>query len=163
MKLITLSLIIPTYNRSCYVRSCVTALQRSGIPDLEIIIADDGSSDDTREVVQQVAPQAKYHWQANTGTPSTARNAGFAISTGKYVAFLDCDDAWLPEVPQRAVELLERHPDVDVLFADARMGNEQQGYISWIQSAGQQAFFHLPHRELESRFRLLNRRPFLHR
>jgi glycosyltransferase involved in cell wall biosynthesis len=155
--------IIPTYNRSSYIKNCLSNLQQFGILDLELIIADDGSTDDTREVVKQVAPKAKYHWQPNTGTPSTARNAGFAISTGKYVAFLDCDDGWLPEVPQRAVELLERHPQVDVLFADARMGNPEEGYVSWIQSAGQQNFFDLPHRLLEPDFRLLERRPFFRR
>lgn len=158
-----LSVIIPTYNRACYVLDCMNALKESRVDGLEIIVADDGSTDDTREVVARVDPSAKYHWQPNTGTPSTARNEGFKLSTGKYVAFLDCDDGWLPEVPRKAVELLERYPEVDVLFADAKMGNLTQGFVSWIQEAGQQIFFDLPHREPEPGFRILERRPFLRR
>src|SRR5947209_11960918 len=118
---LALTVIIPTYNRSGYVRECLTALRQSGVPDLEVVVADDGSMDDTREVVAATDPAAKYLWQPNTGTPATARNAAFKISRGRYVAFLDCDDAWLPGVPARAVQLLDRYPEVDVLFADARM------------------------------------------
>lgn len=159
----SLTCVIPTFNRSGYVRECLIALQASGVPDLEIIVSDDGSTDDTKEVVVSTNPRARYLWQPNSGTPSIARNAAFAVSTSRYVGFLDCDDAWLPETPRRAVELLDKHPEVDVLFADARMGNEKEGYVSWIQSGGQEAFFALPHRELEPGFRLLERRPFFRR
>jgi glycosyltransferase involved in cell wall biosynthesis len=159
----SLSVIIPTYNRADYVRQCLLALRESGVHDLEIIVADDGSTDNTKEVVADVAPQAKYIWQPNTRTPATARNLGFSISSGRYVAFLDCDDRWLPNTPARAVALLDRHPEVDILFAEAKMGNPEQGYVSWIQEAGQQAFFALPARELEPGFRLLERGPFFRR
>jgi len=158
-----LTCIIPTYNRSGYVRECLTALRESGVPDLEVIVSDDGSTDDTAAVVAKTNPAAKYLWQPNSGTPSTARNAAFAISTGKYVGFLDCDDAWLPGAPAEAVRLLDRHPEVDVLFAESRMGNPAEGYVSWIESAGQDAFFRLPHRESEPGFRVLERRPLLRR
>lgn len=163
MNLLLLSVIIPTYNRAAFVRESIQKLHHSGVVNVESIVADDGSTDNTQEVVKQIAPDAKYLWQPNSGTPSTVRNAGFAISTGRYVAFLDCDDAWLPEVPRKAVELLEKHPEVDVLFADAQMGNPEQGYVSWIAEAGQQPFFDLPHRELEPNFRLLEPRPFFRR
>jgi glycosyltransferase involved in cell wall biosynthesis len=158
-----LTCVIPTYNRSGYVRDCLVALRESGVPDLEVIVADDGSTDDTREVVAATNPAAKYLWQPNTGTPATARNAAFAVSSGRYVGFLDCDDAWLPGAPAKAVELLDRHPDVDVLFSDARMGNPQQGFVSWIGVAGQDAFFRLPRREPEPGFRILERGPFFRR
>lgn len=158
-----LTCVIPTFNRSGYVRDCLTALQRSGVADLEAIVSDDGSTDDTKEVAAATDPRAKYLWQPNSGTPSTARNAAFAVSTGRYVGFLDCDDSWLPDAPARAVQLLDRHPEVDVLFADARMGNPEQGFVSWIESAGEAAFFELPHREVEPGFRVLERTPFFRR
>jgi len=160
-----LSVIIPTYNRSHYVEHCLRVLQRCGIPrqELEIIVADDGSTDDTAAVVARTDPQAVYLWQENTGTPSTARNLGFARSRGRYVAFLDCDDEWLPDVPGQALDLLDRHPEVDILFADAWMGNRADGFRSWIEIAGQNAFCSLPHQELESEFRKLERQPFLRR
>ncbi|MDY3561488.1 glycosyltransferase [Gemmata sp. JC673] len=158
-----LTVIVPTYNRSGYVRDCLTALKQSGVPDLEVIVADDGSTDDTREVVAATDPRAKYLWQQNSGTPATARNAAFKISTGRYVGFLDCDDEWLPGAAARAVEFLDRNPETDALFAEARMGNPQEGYVSWIESAGQEAFFKLPHNEPEPGFRVLEREPFFRR
>lgn len=158
-----LTCIIPTFNRSAYVRDCLIALRESGVHDLEIIVADDGSTDDTKDVVAATNPHAKYLWQPNSGTPATARNAAFAISRGRYVGFLDCDDAWLPGVPAKAVALLDRHPEVDALFADARMGNPTEGFQSWIESGGQSAFFELPHREVEPGFRVLEREPFFKR
>ncbi|MBY0229824.1 MAG: glycosyltransferase [Gemmataceae bacterium] len=156
-------MIIPTFNRSGYVRDCLVALRESGVPDLDIIVADDGSTDDTREVVEATEPSARYLWQPNSGTPATARNKGFDLARGRYVGFLDCDDAWLPGAPARAVGFLDRHPEVDVLFAEARMGNPQEGYVSWIASAGQDDFHHLPGCEAEPGFRLLERGPFFRR
>lgn len=163
MPAVPLSVIIPTYNRSGYVRDCLTALRDSGVPGLEVIVADDGSTDDTRDVVAATDPAAKYLWRPNTGTPTIPRNTAFAASSGRYVAFLDCDDRWLPGVPAKAVALLDRYPEVDVLFADARMGNPAQGFRSWIEVAGQEAFFRLPHREPEPGFRVLDRGPFFRR
>ena len=160
---VPLTVVVPTYNRAGYVRECLTALARSGVPGLEVIVADDGSTDDTAAVVREVDPTARYLWQPNTGTPATARNAGFAESRGRYVAFLDCDDAWLPGAPARAVALLDRHPEVDVLFAEAQVGNPQTGYHSWIEVAGQAVFRDLPGRELEPGFRALDRGPFFRR
>src|SRR5947209_13976812 len=140
---LALTVIIPTYNRSGYVRDCLTALRESGVPDLEVIVADDGSTDDTAAVVAATDPRARYLRQENTGTPATARNLGFRLCRGRYVGFLDCDDLWLPDAPARAVELLDRHPEVDVLFAEAKMGNPQEGYRSWIEIGGQDEFFRL--------------------
>ena len=159
----SLTVIIPTYNRAGYVRDCLVALRGSGVPDLEVIVSDDGSTDDTRAVVAATDPAAKYLWQPNSGTPATARNAAFAVGRGRYVGFLDCDDEWLPGAPARAVALLDRHPEVDALFADARMGNPHDGYVSWIESGGQAEFFRLPHREPEPGFRVLERGPFFRR
>jgi glycosyltransferase involved in cell wall biosynthesis len=158
-----LTCIIPTYNRASYVRDCLIALRKSGVADLEVIVSDDGSTDDTAAVVAATDPAAKYLWQANSGTPSTARNAAFAVSTGRYVGFLDCDDAWLPGTAATAVRLLDGCPEIDVLFGDARMGNPDEGYVSWIESAGQEAFFRLPHREPEPGFRVLDRRALFRR
>ncbi len=159
----SLTVIIPTYNRSGYVRECLVALRASGVPDLEIIVSDDGSTDDTREVVAATNPDAKYLWQPNSGTPATARNAAFAVSRGRYVGFLDCDDEWLTGAPAHAVRFLDAHPEVDALFAESKMGNPQEGYVSWIESAGQEAFFRLPHSEPEPGFRVLERGPFFRR
>jgi glycosyltransferase involved in cell wall biosynthesis len=158
-----LSVIIPTYNRANYVKACLASLQQCGYPHLELIVSDDGSTDETREVVTQNYRDVHYLWQPNSGTPATARNRGFQASQGKYVAFLDCDDAWLTGAASQAVECLRRHSELDVLFANAHMGNPEQGYISWIQTAGQEEFWTLPWITLEKDLRIFERKPFLHR
>lgn len=159
----SLSVIIPTYNRAGFVRDCLLSLREAGVQDLQIVVADDGSTDDTAAAVAETAPHATYLWNPNSGNPSAPRNAGFAASSGRYVAFLDCDDQWLPGVPARAVALLDRHPQVDVLFADARFGNATDGYVSWIEYAGQEAFARLPRQEIETAFAVLDRGPFFRR
>lgn len=156
-----LSVIIPTYNRSAFVRACVNSLRACGVPDLEIIVVDDGSTDDTAAVVAGLEGLA-YLAQKNAG-PATARNRGFRHSRGKYVAFLDCDDLWLPGVAARVLGLLDRHGEVDVVFSDAKVGNDRDGYHSFLEIAGQAEFFRLPHREPEPGFRVLERGPFFRR
>lgn len=158
----TLSVIIPTYNRADYVRECLRTLARSGVRDLEIIVVDDGSTDDTAAVVAATEPHAIYLQQHNQG-PAAARNKGFRASHGRYVCFLDCDDEWLPDAASQLVETLDRHPEIGVLFADARMGSRQNGFQSWIDVAGQQEFQRLPHREVEGGLRILEREPLLQR
>ena len=160
---VPLSVIIPTYNRAGHVRHCLTMLKQVAIPNLEIIVADDGSTDNTAAVIQEVAPNAIHQWLENSGTPAGPRNRGFEASHGKYVSFLDCDDSWIPGVPEKAMAWLEDHPEVDVLFADARMGNPTDGYTSWIDYAGQKAFFELPHVDTGDGFRIMERGPFFHR
>lgn len=157
----SVSVVIPTYNRAELLRGCLTALRRCEVPDLEVVVADDGSTDHTRAVVEETWPGAVYLWAPNTGNPSAPRNRGFAASRGRYVGFLDCDDAWLPGAPARAVELLDRHPGIDLLFADARYGNPADGFRSWIADvAGRDDFRRLPRTELEPGFAALDREPF---
>src|SRR5262249_57233370 len=114
--------IVPTYNRSAFVRACVGSLRACGVPDLEIIVVDDGSTDDTASVVGEMEGVV-YLSQKNAG-PAAARNLGFGHSRGRYVAFLDCDDLWLPGVAGQVVGLLDRHSEVDLIFSDAKVGNE---------------------------------------
>jgi glycosyltransferase involved in cell wall biosynthesis len=156
-----LSVIVPAYNQASWIGGCLRSLRESGVPDLEVIVVDDGSTDNVRELLARDFPEARYQWRPNSGNPSAPRNDGFAISRGRYVAFLDADDSWLPGVPARAVALLDRHPAVGVLFADARVGNPAEGYVSWIDRPGLEAFHKLPKRELEPGFSAPERSPML--
>jgi glycosyltransferase involved in cell wall biosynthesis len=160
---VSLSVIIPTYNRSGFVRTCLAALRESGVSDLEILVTDDGSTDDTKDVVAAVDSGARYLWYEHLGSPASPRNRAFAASRGRYVGFLDCDDRWLPGAPARAVELLDRYPEVDILFGEARVGNPEEGYLSWIEVAGQSEFWKLIATEPEPGFRVFERRPFFRR
>ncbi len=88
-----ISVITPTYNRSHFLPDAIDSIQKQNYPNLEIIIVDDGSTDNTKEVVQNFARNIKYIYQENKG-PAAARNAGIKEAKGKIIGFLDSDDLW---------------------------------------------------------------------
>ncbi|MBS4070976.1 MAG: glycosyltransferase family 2 protein [Algoriphagus sp.] len=89
------SVIIPTYNRSATLGRVIQSVLGQTLPAWEIIVVDDGSLDDTRELVKTF-PQVRYHFQANSGV-CAARNKGAEIATGDWLIFLDSDDELLSE------------------------------------------------------------------
>lgn len=109
------SCIIACYNRPDYVREAIQSALDQTYPNLEIIVVDDGSTDDTPEVLASYGDKIKVVRQANSGT-AAARNAGIAVSHGKYLAWLDSDDAWLPQKIAVQVEVAERHAEIGVVF-----------------------------------------------
>jgi glycosyltransferase involved in cell wall biosynthesis len=157
-----LSVIIPAYNRAGFLPAVVDSLRAAGVGSLEILVVDDGSTDDTAAVAAALGPPVRYVRQANAG-PAAARNHGFGLCAGRYVAFVDSDDEWLPGAAEGLAAQLDRHPEIDVLFTDARMGNRRDGFVSWIASAGQEAFAALPSREPEPGLRVLERGPLFRR
>ncbi len=104
------TVIIPAYNvESCLERAVWSVLEQEP-PPLEVIVINDGSTDKTVEVAGGFGARIRYLEQTNKG-PAAARNAGLAVATGKYVAFLDADDYWLPGFIQATVAFMEAHPD----------------------------------------------------
>jgi glycosyltransferase involved in cell wall biosynthesis len=151
---VNLSVIIPTYNRSGFLPTVVESRRASGATGLEILVVDDGSTDDTAAVAASLGEPVRYIRQANAG-PAAARNNGFGVSRGRYVAFVDSDDEWLPGA--------DGHPEIDVLFTEARMGSRANGFVSWIDVAGGEAFAALPSVEKVPGLRVLERRPLFRR
>ncbi len=103
------SIIIPSYNCADYVRGAVDSALAQTFHDYEIIVVDDGSSDDTREVLEAYGRESRfrYVYQENRGLPG-ARNAGARASQADYLAFLDADDALAPEALEVMTAELER-------------------------------------------------------
>jgi glycosyltransferase involved in cell wall biosynthesis len=159
---VNLSVIIPTYNRSGFLPVVVDSLRKSGATGLEVLVVDDGSTDDTDAVATSLGEPVRYVKQANAG-PAAARNNGFGLSRGRYVAFVDSDDEWLPGAAAGLTEMLDRHPEIDVLFTEARMGSRENGFVSWIDIAGGEAFAALPAAKTETGLRVLERRPLFRR
>jgi glycosyltransferase involved in cell wall biosynthesis len=104
------SAIIPTYNRGYIVSRAIESVLRQSYPHVEIIVVDDGSTDDTQQVLDGYRGRIRVVTQANAG-PSAARNRGIEASTGSVVAFLDSDDIWLPTKLERQMSLLMQTPD----------------------------------------------------
>lgn len=91
----TLSVIIPTFNRAKYLDKAIESVLAQTYDDYEIVVIDDGSTDDTREILEPYIDQIRYLYQENAGV-SAARNAGVKEAKGEWIAFLDSDDMWLP-------------------------------------------------------------------
>ena len=100
------SVIIPTYNYAHFISEAVESVLAQTFPIFEIIVVDDGSSDNTEEVVKQFGDKVKYIKQKNGGV-GLARNTGAKNSGGDYIAFLDADDVWLPEKIEHQIQLFQ--------------------------------------------------------
>jgi glycosyltransferase involved in cell wall biosynthesis len=108
------SVIIPTYNYSQFITEAVESALQQNIDDLELIIVDDGSTDDTRDKCRPYADRINYIFQKNAGL-SAARNTGISNSTGEFIQFLDSDDILGPDSVALQVEYLKDHPEANVV------------------------------------------------
>lgn len=112
-----ISIIIPTYNSARYLTGAIESALLQDYPKKELIIIDDGSTDNTREIVKEFLnrPNVYYIHQENSGT-GRARNAGIKKSTGKFIAFLDADDIWPDEEKiKKQANYLKTHPDIGLV------------------------------------------------
>lgn len=125
------SAVIPTYNRSGFVRIAVGTAVAQTYPasGLEIIVVDDGGTDDTEQVLaRELGSRVRYMRKENGGV-SEARNFGMKAARGAYIALLDDDDEWLPTKIERQVELLEKRPDIGMVITDVeRMDEDRKGF-----------------------------------
>lgn len=112
------SVVIPTYDRAEFVLDAIESVLAQGYTDYEIIIVDDGSSDNTKDILSPLIRKniIKYYHQSNQGEAS-ARNLGIAISRGEYIAFLDSDDLFEPEKLEVQVKYLLDHPEVGLVHS----------------------------------------------
>ncbi len=102
------SVIIPTYNRAKFVTKAIDSVLAQTYKDYEIIVIDDGSTDNTQEVLEPYMDKITYMYQENAGV-SAARNAGIRATTGQWIAFLDSDDKWMPEKLSIQMECLSQN------------------------------------------------------
>lgn len=109
------SVIIPTYNRSNVVMETIDSVLMQTLSDLEIIIIDDGSTDDTQTVIEGVKDNRVRYYCKENGGAGSARNLGLSKAQGKYVAFLDSDDIW----PKNYLEVMTEHLEGNCDFAAA--------------------------------------------
>src|SRR2546423_7727277 len=93
---VTVSVVVPAYNYARYLPQAIDSALGQTHPPLEVIVVDDGSTDDTPRVLDAYGDRIRAVRQANQGA-GAARNAGIAVARGEYVAFLDSDDLWRPD------------------------------------------------------------------
>ena len=94
----TFSVVIPTYNRMESLKRAIDSVLSQTDSDYEVLVMDDGSTDDTRRIVESYGTALiRYDWQPNSGGPATPRNRGIDLARGEWIAFLDSDDVWYPQ------------------------------------------------------------------
>ena len=104
-------MIIPTYNRSQMVQEAIDSVLEQDFTDYELIVVDDGSNDNTPEILAGYGQRIKVLHQSNKGV-SAARNFGIAAASGQLIALLDSDDLWLPRKLATQVTFFEDNPIV---------------------------------------------------
>ena len=113
------SVIIPTYNRAGLLRAAIDSVLAQTFSDLELLVVDDGSTDDTQAMMRDFNdPRILYIRQENKGR-SAARNVALARARGAYIAFLDSDDTYLPEKLALQVRYMDAHPDTGMVYTSA--------------------------------------------
>jgi glycosyltransferase involved in cell wall biosynthesis len=112
-----ISVIIATYNRARFLPETVESILRQRFHEYELIIVDDGSSDDTRQIVEAYGPRVRYFYQDNRG-PSAARNLGVRHAQGAWISIQDSDDLCAPNHLETLYGYAEKHPDCGMVFAN---------------------------------------------
>jgi len=118
-----ISVIIPTFNRASFLSEAIRSVLdqdyfvRNGPSSFELLVIDDGSTDNTRDVVRSFGKTVKYHFQPNSGISAT-RNKGLDLAEGDYVAFLDSDDLWEKEKIGVQLSFMKAFPEAKVCYTE---------------------------------------------
>lgn len=108
------SVVIPAYNHGRYLGEAIASVLAQTCSPMEIIVVDDGSTDDTAAVARRFEPHIRYVYQQHSGA-AAARNHGVELATGEYLSFLDADDLWVADKLARQMAALVRTPGLDMI------------------------------------------------
>ncbi|MEI6268891.1 MAG: glycosyltransferase [Methylococcaceae bacterium] len=123
------SVVIPTYNCASKLKHALESVLAQSYENFEILVMDDGSTDNTAEVVGSLAdPRIIYEWDKNFGGPARPRNRGIALAKGEWICFLDADDWWTADKLQACFDCIDEH--VDLVYHDLEIVSEQKRYFN---------------------------------
>ncbi len=121
----TISIIIPLYNKGEYIERALKSVFSQTFEDYEIIVVDDGSTDNGIEIVKRFTDsRLRVIRQANAG-PGAARNRGISECSSRYLAFLDADDEWMPRFLEKSINILRQNHDCDLTASSYYLGKEK--------------------------------------
>lgn len=109
------SVIIPAFNQERFIREAIESVLAQSINDFEILVIDDGSRDGTKDIALAFRDKVRYLYQSNKGA-AAARNAGLDLAKGRFIAFLDADDIWLPGKLEYQLDVMDSRPDVGLVY-----------------------------------------------
>lgn len=120
----SVSIIIPTFNRAKYLNLTLQSIAQQTYQDFEVIVVDDGTPNDENESICSKFDKVRYFKIKNSGGPATPRNVGIQKALGKYLAFVDDDDLWLPQKLDIQVKILDTNPDFGLVHSCCQVINE---------------------------------------
>lgn len=133
-----ISVILPTYNRSILLQQAIESILEQSYTDYEIIVIDDGSTDDTVSVLNQLVEDIKVIKQPQLGFGgSFARNAGIELADGDLIAFLDSDDEWLPGKLEKQIAFMDAQPGLSWSYTDAEVYDADTGEFKYFRGKKQ--------------------------
>ncbi|MGH7029686.1 MAG: glycosyltransferase, partial [Stellaceae bacterium] len=118
------SVLIPAYNAQPYIGDTLKSALGQSFRSFEIIVVDDGSTDDTRAIAENFGRHGVVVLSQSNAGPAAARNRALSRARGKFIALLDSDDIWEPDCLQTTVQFLDQHPEVSIAFCDSRFFGE---------------------------------------
>src|ERR1051325_2284165 len=132
----TVSVVIPTYNRASLVVRSIRSVLNQSYADFELLVIDDGSTDDTADAVAGLSdPRVRYVGLPKNGGTAAACNVGIRMSRGRFVSFQGSDDEWLPDNLAEHISMLERNPDkLGVVYSDMYWV-PKEGSVKYARSA----------------------------
>jgi glycosyltransferase involved in cell wall biosynthesis len=127
-----ISVIMPVLNGEQFIHPAILSVLNQSFKNFELIIIDDGSTDNTAEIVKSYSfdERVKYFYQDNTGL-SGARNTGISLSQGDYVAFIDCDDIWYPKKIELQLKSMKKNPKAGLSFGWISYIDERDRFIGY--------------------------------
>ena len=148
------SILVPTYNRRELLVEALDSIAHQSCDDYEVIVIDDGSTDDTAQLFDPPRPQTRYLCEPHNAGPAAARNLGLNEASGRYVTFLDSDDLWRPDFLQRFLSFFKANPQLMIAYCrmdnvdqngNATTGNQRRCYTGKItESLFCSTFIHTP-------------------
>lgn len=117
MKELEISVVVPVYNRSEYLKESLDSILQQSLPPEEIVVIDDGSTDDSWDIIKSYKEKLKPLRIPNSGA-GNARKVGVEKTSYPWIAFCDSDDIWLPDHLERRVKLLSKYPETNFSFSD---------------------------------------------
>jgi tetratricopeptide (TPR) repeat protein len=112
------TVIMPAYNSADYIGQAIQSVLIQSYPKLELLIVDDGSTDNTREIILQNKDERIKYFHKENGGPSSARNLAISKASGQYIMPLDADDMMTPDFIAKHLQEFDKHPDADLVYSD---------------------------------------------
>ncbi len=118
------SIIMPVYNGEKYLKEAIDSVLEQDYESFELIVVDDGSKDNSKELIKEYCDKVIYIYKNNGGTPS-AYNLGISAATGRYIAFIEQDDIWMPKKLSQQIEFLDKHTSFGMVYSPVYLLREE--------------------------------------